>query len=67
MAAAASVEMKSRRLIPTLPNTAILPCVPLVARESDAFSLSCAFDHVPAAFTSLTLTTPTPTTVPAAP
>jgi hypothetical protein len=50
-----------------LPNAAILPCIPLVARESDAFSLSCAFDHVPAAFTSLTLTTPTPTTVPAAP
>jgi len=47
----------------SLPSTAILPCVPLVAREQAAFSLSCAFDGVPAAFTSSVATSPTPTTV----
>lgn len=55
-------------LVPvSLPSAAILPCVPLIAREQGEFSLSCAFDHVPAAFTSLSVTTPTPTTVPGVP
>jgi len=73
-AVAVSVDAATRQLVVgvphvaavhlSLPTAAILPCVPLVARESDAFSLSCAFDRVPEAFTSLTVTTPTPSTVP---
>jgi len=51
----------------SLPSAAILPCVPLVARLPDAFSLSCAFDQVPTAFTSVSVTSPTTTTVPAVP
>jgi hypothetical protein len=37
-----------------LPGADLLPCIPAVAQAAASITLSCTFDHVPSAFTSLT-------------